>query len=1172
MEKFNILVKNGKESGMHDYQKKAIEALELLDKKYPEFYRTLVVIPTGGGKTRTAIKYVYKNVLNKKGGKVLWICERLLLQEQSYNSFRSMATNANLGNRNVSKIIAGVYSGEAGDFTKENLKDAELVFVTQQTLNISLSGNNSKANPLNDWISSEDSLTVIIDEAHHATSKNYKNILRALEDLKESKNIRLHIIGLTATPKLKETRLATDIERIFTHGVENNTASTNTCYACRVSIHELVANGFLSKPYLVRINDTYEGESNKRMNEVIVSAYLSKLKDKPVECGDTSEGNEDSLPIDELGKTVIFVNSRVQAILLKNEFEAVGLKEKCGLAISIDKTLWQQKELQGIIPITDKDVSKDIEDFKHGTKTILISVDMLLEGIDIPTIQTVFLARKTENSKLITQMVGRGLRGLKVGGTEVAYLVDFGNNKLDKILWETPDASKNNAFDLIGGYEITGTDFGGLGGGGGRGTLSDDEKFDMLRDAMMQPYFLKDKKTMERWLQAKGMENFMEVGQIPYGYFCICGMPLLAWDKTKDWVEKIYTAAKTDHITDTRLKESLESFLVFRRRRRSVLKNFTGLEGLYDVIKKSHKELQEIFLRYVYYTLYNIYVVNKKVIPSEFKCTQFQTNIATDMKKVLIGAVDCDESELEDYLEKEWKNYPDKNFWRSDDVFKHYVRKQIEEYKNIPELSDSGYQIVRIYRNGKKRQNLIDMVQTISREYISTQDNPEEIDFFDVFGGTGIVTANMSEVIEGKRYYNEFDVGVANFFDCLNRFEHIGRDFTKYLAKLESGLSMQVIGTQMELEKDLEVMKNFELSTTPDYHKEAEEYLNKKKEKLSETSEFLKLLIRLLKDKDVEEYVKLYIAYYRQFKKDLETIKKEKETTWKSIYHERFEAEFNNGARPKGHSECIDKMKTAAFYFYYINSFASRAVSNSDITGVDPYGIAQLKKSISEYGVTWISELHKRVKDVKIFSEDFAKILNEINKPNAIYYLDPPYFLTKQFDDGFPDEFHLKMLKWFRETDCKWILSCKSCPTNTQSKKDMEERVGNKNTSGEEGTTLIRYRGNTTEKYESKWLEHDKEDLTMQEYFRLFLYEPLYMDPDEDAKKWGADKSVIADTTSEKKNEGKLFVYHGKKPDKEYAEIMVSNIKVPDEHQYILENSGIIMEPFEEFFRPLLED
>ena len=1158
MEKFNILVKNGKESEMYYYQDEAIKALELLDKKYPEFYRTLIVIPTGGGKTRTAIKYVYKNVLNKKGGKVLWICERLLLQEQSYNSFRNMAINANLRNRNVSKIIAGVYSGEAGDFTKDNLKDAELVFVTQQTLNISLSGNSSKANPLNDWISFEDSLTVIIDEAHHATYKNYKNILRALEDLKESKNIRLHIIGLTATPKLKETRQATDIERIFTHGVENNIASTNTCYACRVSIHELVANGFLSKPYLVRIDDSYEGESNKRMNEVIVSAYLSKLKGKPVECGDILAGREDSLPTDELGKTVIFVNSRVQAVLLKNEFEAVGLKEKCGLAISVDKSLWQQKELQGIIPIADKDVSKDIEDFKHGTKTILISVDMLLEGIDIPTIQTVFLARKTENSKLITQMVGRGLRGLKVDGTEVAYVVDFGNNKLDKILWETPDASKNNVFDPIRGYKIIATDFGGLSGGGGRGKLSDDEKFGMLKDAMMQPYFLKDDKTMERWLQEKGMENFMEVGQIPYGYFHFDGRYLLAWYRTKDWIEDIYNAISTNHIPYKRLKESLESFLVFRRKRRSVLKNFDGLEERYNTIKKNDKELIEIFLRYVYYTLYNICIVNKKVIPSEFKFTQFQTNINDNMKNVLIGAVDCDESKLEDYLDKEWKKYPDQNFWKKDE-FKRYVRKQIEEYKNIPELSESGFQIVRIYRNGKKRQNLIDMVRTISQEYILTQKNPEEIGFFDVFGGTGIVTANMSDVIAGKRYYNEFDVEVANFFDCLNRFEHIGSDFTKYLAKMESDLSMQVISAQMELEKDLEVMKNFELSTTTDYRKEAEEYLDKKKDKLSETSEFLKLLIRLLKDKDVEEYVKLYIAYYRQFKENLEKIKEKGETTWKSIYHERFEAEFNNRARPKGDSECINEMKTAAFYFYYINSFASRAVSNSDITGVDPYGIAQLKKSISEYGVNWISEFHKRVKGVKVFSEDFAKILNETNKLNTIYYLDPPYFLTKQYAEGFPDEFHLKMLEWFRTTKCKWILSCKSCPTNTQTW--LEKRKG-------ENNVLIEYTDNKEGNYYENrdWLNHDKGNLSMKEYFRLFIYEEMKPETKDSIKFYKAD------VKSARSNKERLFVYHGQNAVEEHFEIIISNIKVPDEHQYILENSGIIMEPFEVFFRPLLKD
>ena len=550
-------------------------------------------------------------------------------------------------------------------------------------------------------------------------------------------------------------------------------------------------------------------------------------------------------------------------------------------------------------------------------------------------------------------------------------------------------------------------------------------------------------------------------------------------------------------------------------------------------------------------------MVNMEVYPFEFECKQFQTNIATNMAKVLIDVVDCDESELEDCLEKKWKNYPDKDFWWSEDVFKHYVRKQIEEYKNIPELSENGYQRVRIYRNGKKRQNLIEMVKTISQEYILTQKNPKKIDFFDVFGGTGIVTASMSDVIKGKRYYNEFDVIVANFFDCLNKFEYIGSDFTKYLAKLENSLRRQRVQTEQRCNKDLEILESFRISGK--IRETATEDLIHKREKLQDAIGEIKILKDLLDDKKVEKYMIKYLAYYRKFTDKLEKTKKKEETTWKSIYHERFEAEFNNGARPKGHSECIDKMKTAAFYFYYINSFASRAISNSDITGVDPYGIAQLKKSISEYGVTWISEFHKRVKDVKVFSEDFAKILNETNKPNAIYYLDPPYFLTKQYDEGFPDKFHLKMLKWFRETDYKWILSCKSCPTNKLTW--LKKRKGDYN-------VLIEYEDGAKGNYGKNrdWLNHDKDDISLREYFRLFLYEEM-----ENRTK---NKITFyrADTEKGKRNTRELFVYHGRNAVEEHFEIMISNIKVPDEHLYILENSGIIMEPFEEFFRPLLED
>ena len=51
----NIKIKEGKEKySMFPYQEKAIKNLEKLDKVY-DTYRTLVVVPTGGGKTRIVV-------------------------------------------------------------------------------------------------------------------------------------------------------------------------------------------------------------------------------------------------------------------------------------------------------------------------------------------------------------------------------------------------------------------------------------------------------------------------------------------------------------------------------------------------------------------------------------------------------------------------------------------------------------------------------------------------------------------------------------------------------------------------------------------------------------------------------------------------------------------------------------------------------------------------------------------------------------------------------------------------------------------------------------------------------------------------------------------------------------------------------------------------------------
>ena len=60
---------------------------------------------------------------------------------------------------------------------------------------------------------------------------------------------------------------------------------------------------------------------------------------------------------------------------------------------------------------------------------------MLTEGTDVPNVNTVFLTRQTTSKILLTQMVGRALRGSKFGGTDEANIVSFIDNWHHLINW-----------------------------------------------------------------------------------------------------------------------------------------------------------------------------------------------------------------------------------------------------------------------------------------------------------------------------------------------------------------------------------------------------------------------------------------------------------------------------------------------------------------------------------------------------------------------------------------------------------------------------------------------------------------------------------------------------------------------------------------------------------------
>jgi hypothetical protein len=91
------------------------------------------------------------------------------------------------------------------------------------------------------------------------------------------------------------------------------------------------------------------------------------------------------------------------------------------------------------VTISSKENKEKIAKFRSGEIEVLINVNILTEGTDVPNVQSIFLARPTVSSILMTQMIGRGLRGPKAGGTKEAYIVSFIDDWQNKVTWVNPE-------------------------------------------------------------------------------------------------------------------------------------------------------------------------------------------------------------------------------------------------------------------------------------------------------------------------------------------------------------------------------------------------------------------------------------------------------------------------------------------------------------------------------------------------------------------------------------------------------------------------------------------------------------------------------------------------------------------------------------------------------------
>lgn len=1205
----NIKIKEGKEKySMFPYQEEAIKNLEKLDKVY-DTYRTLVVVPTGGGKTRIAVEYLNRNVLNRQGTKVLWICERLSLLTQAHHSFVDHTYRDSLEHGGkpfkASEITAHVFSSQDTSFREEyKSEDVQMVFVTKQTLckMFGFADNSGKQKEIDesfkDWLENPDELTVIIDEAHHAVGDDYRNIISTLLSMVQKKKI--HIIGLTATPKNTN---GSRIEEIFLHGIDlkSEMPTDKTCYASRVSINQLIAEGYLAKPFLAKKKDSSpEKLSDEELCNRIIDTYekgvCALALETPSSQDEDTKVPKELNPNNSFGQTVIFVKSREVARLLWSKFLAHEID--CGISISTDgnNDLTQYKNLQDYI---NKDLSSDQivkiyeERYAKNILPVIVSVDKFKEGVDVPKTQTVFIARDSSTEISVTQMVGRALRGVLQGGTSEAYLVEFEDEQLNKILWEVPERDNLEDFlkkhSILLGMQVTAGNIASKGL-----NMIDLEALNALiaNNAKVSDIIknLCDYMPMQSSPADEGdliIPNEVIRIDIPIGYVTFGQRYLLVWDKTEKPLQDIRNALDSLGVND--LRKLWDEHGISATSLRRYVKAKKKYASLHDISREIIYE--NIYWNYVHTILFYIFEVNKGKEDEAIKKMQEQdieVERFVDYKKpelceiayqIITGTF---QGEIDDFLNEQWKKYgtalsnQSNQLGVSELYFKAYFKQFYMKTAEVKQdIAESDYFRIRLYRDGRKRENLVKLLQLILKGGVAQNVYSDTFDFYDVFGGTGTMTVSLKDTVKGKRHLNEFDVVVAKALYFIKKYEHrLPDDFKKTFAEFNDKWYdiIKDMKTSIDQKKMYAHLKSIFENTEyrERYGKDAtkgksaekiirdwakginydtkydnkqkritanreslyeaigakdQKIMNMERKYLEKRYDELLILEEVLKKPEVQNVVEMYLALYVSFEDYIKQMNSDKVPEEQK---EAWQNQINSDTL-----KLTPRDRLLVFAFLYVHSFASYIVSKSSEAGVDPKGIKRFKKLLSGED-TWLDEFSDRLQDVDITSKDFKEIVPETSdneSNNKVYYLDPPYFLTNQYACEFSDEEHLKMLKRLREAEYNWIFSCKSKETNESLSKRSKK---------EDGEYI-----------------HTEKGKLFEEYFKLFLY---------DKKVDTNSKEVCADTDKGIIQKKDLYVYYAEPLEDNYYEIMISNIPPNKDDAQVLKSYNFKCEEFRTFF------
>lgn len=387
-------------SYLHPYQKRIKdEAMKRLDYKFEKSF--FIQMPTGAGKTYTALECVVDLMRKPRfldddskpttDKFVVWLVDRNELAEQALESFKRLWQVR--GDHEID--VFRFFKNFEPDFP---VSPGGIVFAGFDKMYAVMKNPEHSAFKAMRYMLNNTEL-LIVDEAHHSLADTY---YACIQQFQQIPNIKL--MGLSATPGTTDQETTRQLVELYSADK-------------------------------ITIRDDYWKPVADPIIYLQEQKYLARLKNQLLETGIQASGNSEDTVLTGLAANSERNEKIMEQIQLADEQGEATIVFACTLdhvyALLVLCRAYKIKARYIIGDVEQVDRITILQDFKNREFNILINLDILSTGIDLPIVQKIIIARPISSPNLLSQILGRALRGPKNGGNEENIVINIKDNLIN---------------------------------------------------------------------------------------------------------------------------------------------------------------------------------------------------------------------------------------------------------------------------------------------------------------------------------------------------------------------------------------------------------------------------------------------------------------------------------------------------------------------------------------------------------------------------------------------------------------------------------------------------------------------------------------------------------------------------------------------------------------------